>query len=238
MADFLQSKSKQPGIVLSFDDGHRSILTNAMPIMQKYGYTPTCFITTDFMQGAAIPWWDAIYADQTENQQTVIDQVKTNPDVESAIRMKYADTHLNHDYLNQKEIRQLVEQGCEIGFHAKTHRRLSALSTLQLQEEFEGIHELEIALGRPITAMAYPFGRPQDINSRVFEWCEKFNIAQGFTTVAGELRDMAIKASENANPMNTWLAGLESINIWRKFQIERPEYFTRDQKMIRGIETK
>lgn len=39
----------EKAIVLTFDDGYRSLADYAVPVMERYGYTGTIFVITDFM---------------------------------------------------------------------------------------------------------------------------------------------------------------------------------------------
>jgi len=57
------------------------------------------------------------------------------------------------------QVRDLVDLGWEVGSHTVTHPRLTRVSPdlrrLELEESRRG---LEGVLGRPVTALAYPFG--------------------------------------------------------------------------------
>ncbi len=53
--DDYTKRGHQPQVVISFDDGYEDNFTNAMPILQKYGYHATFFIVTDFV-GATNLW--------------------------------------------------------------------------------------------------------------------------------------------------------------------------------------
>ena len=41
-------KSKKQ-IIITFDDGYKDILTNALPILKKYNFKATCFLVTNFI---------------------------------------------------------------------------------------------------------------------------------------------------------------------------------------------
>ncbi len=44
--------------LVTFDDGYRDNLTIAAPIARDCGIKPALFVTTGFLNGARIPWWD------------------------------------------------------------------------------------------------------------------------------------------------------------------------------------
>jgi peptidoglycan/xylan/chitin deacetylase (PgdA/CDA1 family) len=51
---------KEPTALVTFDDGYRDNLTAALPILNDLKVPATFFLTTDFLDGARIPWWDRI----------------------------------------------------------------------------------------------------------------------------------------------------------------------------------
>jgi len=58
----LQGKSSVPPktVVLTIDDGYRSVYEVAYPILKKYGFSATLFVYTDFVGGAAALSWSQI----------------------------------------------------------------------------------------------------------------------------------------------------------------------------------
>ena len=72
MLSILQGDSAIPpkAVVLTIDDGYRSVYTYAYPILKKYGFTATLFVYTDFIGGAAALSWQQI---KTMNNSGVID---------------------------------------------------------------------------------------------------------------------------------------------------------------------
>ena len=48
-------------VALTFDDAYRDFLTEAWPLLQKYGFSATVFVVTEFVGGTAA--WDAAYGD-------------------------------------------------------------------------------------------------------------------------------------------------------------------------------
>ncbi len=63
-------------------------------------------------------------------------------------------------HLDWDELRALHAEGVAIGSHSMTHRDLTRLDDHALRRELEGSrHRLEDALGAPIRALSYPFGR-------------------------------------------------------------------------------
>jgi peptidoglycan/xylan/chitin deacetylase (PgdA/CDA1 family) len=48
----------EPCALVTFDDGYRDNLELAAPITRELGIAPTLFVTTGFLGGEQIPWWD------------------------------------------------------------------------------------------------------------------------------------------------------------------------------------
>jgi len=64
------------------------------------------------------------------------------------------------------ELRELAEQGFEIGSHSMNHPRLTRLTDAELRTEiFDSKKALEDLLGRPVLSFSYPYGE-QDARVR------------------------------------------------------------------------
>lgn len=102
-------------VVLTFDDGHRSHIEQVAPLLVRYRFTGTFFVTAGQVGRAG--------------------------------------------YMNWEELRRLVFLGMEIGSHGLTHRPLTDLSRVQLQDELVNSKQiLEEKLGVPIRSLAAPGG--------------------------------------------------------------------------------
>lgn len=62
--DMLLRREVHPcgSVCLTFDDGLRDNITNALPLMEKYGYPATIFLTLDFIGSDGYLSWDDIRA--------------------------------------------------------------------------------------------------------------------------------------------------------------------------------
>jgi len=70
-----QSGSSLPpsSVIVTFDDGYRDIYTNAYPILRKHNVPAVLFVTTNFIEGRKLYWWDAIAKDIKETAVTSVD---------------------------------------------------------------------------------------------------------------------------------------------------------------------
>lgn len=46
--------------LITFDDGYRSCVNTALPILREFGFTATFFIATDYVTHRRLYWWDVI----------------------------------------------------------------------------------------------------------------------------------------------------------------------------------
>jgi len=103
-------------VVLTFDDSVKSHFTTVRPVLLKYGFGATFFITEGF-------------------------DFPTN----------------KKDYMTWEQIKQLHDDGFEIGNHTRDHMGVSEDSLPKLKEQLEGINKRCTEYGIPVpTSFAYP----------------------------------------------------------------------------------
>jgi peptidoglycan/xylan/chitin deacetylase (PgdA/CDA1 family) len=120
---------------VTFDDGYRSVLEQAFPVLAELGVPATVFVPTDLVERPGPMCWDGI------------EQWLGTP----------------HEYelegLDWGELRELGANGWEIGSHACTHPRLTELDSDSLQAELrESRRRLERELSAECTSRACPYG--------------------------------------------------------------------------------
>jgi peptidoglycan/xylan/chitin deacetylase (PgdA/CDA1 family) len=122
-------------MAISFDDGYRSVLQIAFPILERLGFVGTVFVPTDFPEtGRPMAWPGIDHWLGTPHEQELCP-------------------------LSWTELRQLVQSGWEIGSHACSHPHLPELSDGRLERELAlSRQRVEKELGQPCRSLAYPFG--------------------------------------------------------------------------------
>jgi peptidoglycan/xylan/chitin deacetylase (PgdA/CDA1 family) len=133
--DALSTRRDGRVVSITFDDGYRSVLEIAKPILDRHGYPGTLFVPTDW------------------------------PDAGRAMRWKGIDSWLGTphepelDCLTWPQLRELADAGWEIGSHTCSHPRLTDLDEDALARELRSSKaHIEAELGRPCTSLAYPYG--------------------------------------------------------------------------------
>jgi peptidoglycan/xylan/chitin deacetylase (PgdA/CDA1 family) len=121
-------------LAVTFDDGYRSTLTHARPILARLGLPGTVFVPTSFIGGHTPLRWPGI------------DQWTGTPYEEELLGMSW------------DELSQLREDGWEIGSHTCTHPRLTRLDDAALLRELRDSRRVcEDRLGACRT-LALPYG--------------------------------------------------------------------------------
>lgn len=88
--------------------------------------------------------------------------------------------------LSVAELRRLAAAGVCVGAHTVSHPMLSQLSPdLAWSEIVESRRGLEQALGRPVWALAYPFGHSSSVTGRELEMAERAGFKCAFLNVGG-----------------------------------------------------
>jgi peptidoglycan/xylan/chitin deacetylase (PgdA/CDA1 family) len=156
--------------VITFDDGYRDNLQNALPLLEKYQIPATIFITTAYLGEQANFAWDQEY---TENDRA--------------------------QFLTTQEIQTLSRNPLiEIGGHTHTHQRLSELSVPGQEKEIQENKDiLQEIISKPIIHFAYPFGGIFDYTKQTRALVQDAGFqtisttTQKFVTATSELTDLA-----------------------------------------------
>jgi peptidoglycan/xylan/chitin deacetylase (PgdA/CDA1 family) len=148
-------------VMVTFDDGYRSVLTHALPMLQDFNVPAVVFVCTAPVERRVRFWFDAL-AEQGED---AVERAKSMGHAEwrdliEAIEMPVlADDP--HAPMSIDEVRHLASQrGITIGAHTMTHPILSRADVSEQRAELRGCRaSLEAWVNQPVTAFAYPNGR-------------------------------------------------------------------------------
>jgi peptidoglycan/xylan/chitin deacetylase (PgdA/CDA1 family) len=183
-------------VLVTFDDGYRSVFEMARPLLRRYRIPATVFVCTEPVRDQRLFWFDAVARAAGE---AAVDAVRALPDAERQAATDACEAKaVPGDPLapmTSDQVRQLAEEGFSIGVHTSTHAPLGHASPRLQQEELESCRAtLESWTGQRADALAYPWGAP-----RVDYTPQTLAIAKGlgFTTAFTTKPDFA-RASEPA----------------------------------------
>lgn len=159
-------------VVITFDDGDRSVYEHALPLLERAGVPAAVFVVTDLVDSTMPFWWDAATHHFTAGRRTgviaaanpaeLVQAMKSVPDEERrrALReLEDVGTPLHQPQLTSEELRQLAASGIAIGNHTHTHPCLDRCDQPTTRFEIERSHErLTEILGEAPTSFAYPNG--------------------------------------------------------------------------------
>ncbi len=183
-----KDKFPENAVLITFDDGYKDNLINALPILEKYKVPAVFFITSGFIKKEAYPWWDLIrisvengYANKLASllELTLDDLAIQNERIvqlasayENALQitqLKVISACLSFEgvkekvsalFMDESELRKFtLSNFVSIGAHTKTHPVLSTLDYAgQLREIKDSIDEVALIVNRKIRSFAYPHG--------------------------------------------------------------------------------
>jgi peptidoglycan/xylan/chitin deacetylase (PgdA/CDA1 family) len=150
------------------------------------------------MQSATAPqkrrlWWSLVkYLSRYDAgpRQALIDEARLQLRLSDDWSTQLLTAPLRRRFLmlNAAELRALVAAGMEVGAHTLTHPVLSQLSPGSAWSEIaESRCKLEQVVGRPVWALAYPFGDSDSVTAREREMAERAGFTCAFLNVGGGL---------------------------------------------------
>lgn len=176
-------------VLFTFDDGYRTVFTLARPILERYGIPAVVLVCSDPVDQRRLLWYDAMARARGEDE---VERIKTLPfnewEVLQAAWSRPADEADPMAPLTVAEVRALAETpGIEIGAHTAAHPILARGSVEQQCAQIaRNKTRLEDWIGRPVTAFAYPNGRPgQDYTADTVALVKGSGFETAFTTRTG-----------------------------------------------------
>ncbi len=127
-------------VAITFDDGYADNATQALPLLQRYGYKATLYLVVDRHDR---DWSRSRKAHHDGDELKAIAK------------------------LSDAQVRELLASGCfELGAHTLTHANLLKLDDAALRHELiDAKRQLEQCFDVPVRSFAYPFGlyRPEQV---------------------------------------------------------------------------
>jgi peptidoglycan/xylan/chitin deacetylase (PgdA/CDA1 family) len=131
----LGEKSDRPSVAITFDDGYADNYEYAFPLLQKYGLVATFFVTVGL--------------------------IEKDSDVVGRFQQQRQSPYEHIRPMDWFQVCEMSKAGIEFGAHTYSHPNLAVLNRPAAGAELRRSKQImEDRLGRSVTLMAYPFGKP------------------------------------------------------------------------------
>lgn len=203
-------------VMVTFDDGYRSVAEHAWPIMQRHGVPLTLFVPTAYPGDPAKAfWWDRLWSALGREDavaSTPLGDLSVRTPAERLRTYRRLRGHLkslSHEramaivddigggsgaeapgasVLGWDELRELAGDGVAIGSHSRTHPLLHKVSRAEASAEIlDSLGDLERQIGPTPRVFAYPGG---GVDSGVATVLEEEGFELAFLTRRG-LNDLS-----------------------------------------------
>ena len=131
-------------LLITLDDGDKTVYTNGLPIFKKHGIPSCLFIITDLIDTNKDFWWNTIKKNEREkglSQSEIIKLINNCKSVSNDERIqilqKYPATY--QEQLTISQVRELSKNNVYIGNHSNTHPMFDKLEQYELKEELEQV---------------------------------------------------------------------------------------------------
>lgn len=189
LRDLVERRYEDGAVAITFDDGYADNLTEALPIAATLPVT--VFVTVEALGNGRF-WWDEIAGLKPDLRARLHARLKGLPGRERRgclATLARKDGSDRGRPLTLDELRDLASRpGVEIGAHTLSHPSLARLPAVEQERELAGGRaRLEELLGRPVTLLAYPFGKPGDVSEATESLARRAGYRAAFTTVPRRL---------------------------------------------------
>jgi len=184
-------------VVITFDDGFRSVYEIALPLLRARNLPATCYLVTDTIEGKSSIWvlelnWylqrhcaiarplverrfgGSRFCSIRELVETVIKRYDAEEivDLLAELRVKLgpvADVPAlgQRLFLDRAEIEEMARHGFTFGSHTASHAVLPRLGSSECRDEIDRGRLLFSDLPGSVDSLAYPFGKSDDATRRI-----------------------------------------------------------------------
>lgn len=224
--DLVESIAKgttlKDGVVITFDDGYKSIYSDIFPLLKRYKIPVTVFLVSDIVGTGKEIWTDTLrnLRKNSSNNSHIpdVEYFKCIPDREKNRRIQelvasYKYTPSQRSMLSWNEAQEMLGSGLvSFGSHSKTHPCLTMMDAEEAKVEIlDSKRELESHLNVESKHFSYPNG---DYDSSHIEMLE--GVYQSASTIVPGINDATtspyelrrIEASGNVGMLAMKISGL------------------------------
>ncbi|MEZ4681886.1 MAG: polysaccharide deacetylase family protein [Caldilineaceae bacterium] len=221
-----QLELPQHAVLVTFDDGARSIYDIGLPILQKYDIPAVVFVIADLIGTNHPFWWDEVEqlidgggwcgenmelaASELVRQLKKIDDNQRLATIAELQRTAISSAE-PVSQLRSEELQIMEQVGVTIGNHTLTHPCLNQCTDKKIRHELTIAHDkLTSTLGHPPVAFAYPNG---DWDERA----ERVLVELGYQ--AGFLFDHRLSSMPPKHPLRISRVRVDSTTSMERFKL-------------------
>lgn len=156
--------NRKKNVLITFDDGDKSLYKKALPILKKYKIPAIIFVVTELIDTDKPFWWDEIKYYQGEKEGIKrVRKIKKwkNRERKNYLNQLFQDSKklpLRYPQLTTGELKEMKGSGITIANHSHTHPMFNQCTEEELEEELsKSITRLK-SLNFTPEAFAYPNG--------------------------------------------------------------------------------
>jgi peptidoglycan/xylan/chitin deacetylase (PgdA/CDA1 family) len=217
LAEMARRPPRPDTCTITFDDGLRSILSVAAPVLSQYQLPYTVFVCTDVLAGGSVPWFlrvahltEELGLREVRSFWRLSEQpLRTKEELIIALKQLRFDLILegvealerrfsisppkaSELFLSSDDVITLSKAGVVFGSHTHRHPILSLLSVEEQSVEVEQSRGLITSLtGRPPIEFAYPNGSSLDFDRRTIGILRSLGFQLAVTTTQRHLTETA-----------------------------------------------
>jgi peptidoglycan/xylan/chitin deacetylase (PgdA/CDA1 family) len=208
-------------VLISFDDGDRSLIEYGLPLLQEFGLPGVAFVVAGMLDDSGLLWWEEVGAllrteGRVRELPAVLRRLKALPDdrrrsLMAEWRERSPQRPIPKEQLRTRELSVLESGGIRIGNHTLTHPCLTRCTQDVIEHEVREAHLiLTAALGAPPQAFSYPNG---DWDQRVLAVLRRYGYEVGF------LFDHRVNQRSVAEPLTVSRVRVDSGTSLDRFRI-------------------
>jgi peptidoglycan/xylan/chitin deacetylase (PgdA/CDA1 family) len=188
-------------VLITFDDGYRDQLDLAARMLHERGLPAAFFLTTGFLDGGRLAWWDEIAwivraggdgEDAVKEQLERYRELPGEAGEEFLERLAEASGTGRPDpaelapWMSWDGARELLRLGHSVGGHTVTHPILARLGEEGQRLEIGGcLQRLRAELGVPVDTFAYPSGHPGSFDGTTTSLLSEHGVEWAFSFRGG-----------------------------------------------------
>ena len=178
-------------VLMTFDDGYRSVFELARPILLQHNIPATMFVCSEPIRDQRLFWFDAVASALGAD---AVNEARALPHEGWRAVARAHETPATAAPalapMTDAQVRQLADEGFTIGVHTASHAPLAGASSDVQRRELQSCRAaLEEWTGRSVSTLAYPFGAPRaDYDDESVAVAGSLGFAAGFNTRSGFAR--------------------------------------------------